>query len=853
MGMIEEIGKVKLDYSKYSGRDQYCDGAVEDELLNLVRNKTSAEYGKIIEEKKSWPILYHLSPLRENIVDWIPMEGTYPMGSSGAVGDASGLLTGAKVLEVGSGCGAITGALSRKAASVTCVELSKKRSQINAYRHRECDNVTIHVGNFKDIEPELEADFDYICLIGVFEYAQSYMGGDTPYEDFLKILLSHLAPEGRLLIAIENKFGLKYFAGCKEDHLGTYFSGIENYASGGGVRTFSRQGLERIFQACGVEEWHFYYPYPDYKFMTMLYSDEYLPNKGELSNNLRNFDRDRMLLFDEKLAFDGLMEDGLFSVFSNSYLAVIGRDFEQKYVKYSNDRAPEYAVRTEIISRFWHRQRLVSVRKYPMSEAAADHVRGMVTAYESLTEKYQGGNLEINRCELVDDGNIVFAQFEFVPGVPLSELMDKCLEKNDLEGFYRYFREYVERIGYNSEYPASDFDLTFSNILVQKGVMEFDGEASQEQLFQEQLVLEQLVLEQSFREELFLEQLRKEDLPVDRRETKMEGMLSDQGGSAFQNGTSAQRVNPAANSASDLNPAVALNGASASDPSVMEQSFQGEAGGKEQPFSRGAAASGRERRRFSDRWTLIDYEWTFGKAIETKELAYRAIYCYLLENSERSRLKPERILKELSITEDTAELYRQQEREFQRFVTGERAAMAEIREKIGCKAIVPQKWIEKYQNSEQVNRVQIYEDKGAGFREEDSYFVQDAYQGDHLIELKLKVSEDVKMLRIDPGLCPCVVKFREVTWNGEIMPLEKRKLFSVNGRIVKPVEKAGGYYPCVVFATNDPNMTFTLGGLEHSMTRGSAMENTLRVRMDIVQLPLSVAQDLAESRSGRLF
>ena len=232
--MLEEIGKIKLDYSKYSGKDLYCDGAVEDELLDIAKTLSPVEYAGVIEERKSWPVLYHLSPMRENIVDWIPMKKSD------------------KVLEVGSGCGAITGLFSRKAGSVTCVELSKKRSLINAYRHSECDNITIHVGNFRDIEPELPEDYDYICLIGVFEYGQSYIGGDKPYHDFLNILLPHLKEGGRIIIAIENKYGMKYFAGCKEDHLGTYFSGIENYADGGGVRTFGRRGLEKIFRSCGI-------------------------------------------------------------------------------------------------------------------------------------------------------------------------------------------------------------------------------------------------------------------------------------------------------------------------------------------------------------------------------------------------------------------------------------------------------------------------------------------------------------------------------------------------------------------------------------------------------------------------
>ena len=694
MEKTEQIGKIILDLSRYPGEDYYCDGAVEDDLLDIVKNLSPVEYTKAIEERKSWPVLYHLSPLRENIVDWIPMNKTD------------------KVLEVGSGCGAITGAFARKAGSVTCVDLSKKRSLINAYRHSECDNVTIHVGNFKDIEPHLPNDFDYICLIGVFEYGQSYIGGDTPYEDFLKILMPHLKKDGRIIIAIENKYGLKYFAGCKEDHLGTYFSGIENYEAGGGVRTFSRRGLEHIFRNCGVKESHFYYPYPDYKFMTTIYSDAYQPGKGELSNNMRNFDRDRMLLFDEKNAYDGIVADGLFPVFANSYLAVIGSDFDVKYAKYSNDRAPEYTIRTEIgkaaDGKPW-------VRKYPLGKASQDHVRGMEVAFENLVEKYKGSSLAINTCNLVEEGDTLYAEFEYVEGRPLSELMDECLEKNDLEGFHQYFKQYVERIGYHSEFPVADFDLIFANILVTQG--------------------------------------------------------------------------------------------------------------SENPV-----------------WTLIDYEWTFGKTIDTRELAFRAIYCYLLENEKRNKLNLDVILEELGITEADAEYYREQERDFQRFVTGDRMAMAQMRDFIGYRMMVPQKWIDKYQDSEKVNRVQIYEDTGSGCSEEKSYFVKEAYQGENLIEAELAVDGNVRMLRIDPAFTSCMVKIDEMTFNGERVPLEKKGILLTNGRVAKPHDKNNTCYkPSIVFPTDDPNLNIDIARLERKA------ENTLYVRMEIVRIPQNMAQDMADA------
>ena len=71
--MTEQIGKVCLDLTKYPGEDFYCDGVVEDEILDIVRNYIVVEYQRIIEERMSWPILYHLSPLRENIVEYLPI------------------------------------------------------------------------------------------------------------------------------------------------------------------------------------------------------------------------------------------------------------------------------------------------------------------------------------------------------------------------------------------------------------------------------------------------------------------------------------------------------------------------------------------------------------------------------------------------------------------------------------------------------------------------------------------------------------------------------------------------------------------------------------------------------------
>ncbi len=85
---MDYIGKVKLNYEYYAGIDEYSDGEeVENTLLEIV--KSNSDYKEIINKTNSWPVLYHLSEVRGNIVEWLP------------------ITKDDNVLEIGAGCGAI--------------------------------------------------------------------------------------------------------------------------------------------------------------------------------------------------------------------------------------------------------------------------------------------------------------------------------------------------------------------------------------------------------------------------------------------------------------------------------------------------------------------------------------------------------------------------------------------------------------------------------------------------------------------------------------------------------------------------------------------------------------------------
>lgn len=301
--MLERIGNVTLNLLYYSGEDLYSDGKIEEDLLQICKNGTEE---RSLLESNDWPILYHLSKKREHLLDWFELKKY------------------ASVLEIGAGCGALTGLFCRKAEKVTCVELSKRRSLINAYRNRASSNLTIYVGNFNDIQ--LEEQYDYIMLVGVLEYAASYIPSTRPYHDLLARLKRLLKPGGQIIIAIENRMGLKYFSGANEDHTGVLFAGLEQYNENPNIRTFTKPELISLLQETGLGEMKFYYPMPDYKLPDSVYSDQYKFKVGDMRNISQIYSDNCYLMYSEEILFDTFCKDGLFEYFANSFLVFCRKD-----------------------------------------------------------------------------------------------------------------------------------------------------------------------------------------------------------------------------------------------------------------------------------------------------------------------------------------------------------------------------------------------------------------------------------------------------------------------------------------------------------------------------------------------
>lgn len=433
--------------------DIHSDGSTK-QLQEIVEQCQEADYHSQITARRDWTVMYQLAESRGNVIEWLELPRH------------------AKTLELGAGCGSVTSVLLQKGARVTCQEENVHYSRLNAKRHQAAEGLAIYAMPFDLCEPRLDNDYDVVVLIGVLAMAKA--------DELLQKLRGHLKPQGMLVIAAENKFGLKYWAGNKEEHTHAYFAGLENTAARQGVRTFTRRGLEELLAETGYRARQFYYPYPDYRFALDIFSDRYLPKKGDLTYNIANYEDDRIVLFDEQKVFDSIIEEGQFPLFSNSYLCIAQtageaakplQPQETIYTRYASDRSREHAVRTDMVcvqNKLHEYDEDAAVPQNPMETGKAvpqnametvkkvrklavypegnAHVLHIAEAYEKLCSQYQDTGIRFNRCRIAGGAGKAVLEFEFIQGEALQAQVEQAIAAHDMKKVFDILRRMVQYI-----------------------------------------------------------------------------------------------------------------------------------------------------------------------------------------------------------------------------------------------------------------------------------------------------------------------------------------------------------------------------------------------------------------------
>lgn len=155
------------------------------------------------------------------------------------------------------------------------------------------------------------------------------------------------------------------------------------------------------------------------------------------------------------------------------------------FTKFSNERSPEFAIRTDIYAEREKR----FLRKVPCSPEAQEHVDNIYRWYQELKNIYEGSSLEINRCEKAAKG----VELEYIEGQTLEEILDGFIQSRDFQRMTELLEQYINCIrgaakenfymtenfqrifgeaDFQKEYmctPVTDIDMVLNNIIVCDG------------------------------------------------------------------------------------------------------------------------------------------------------------------------------------------------------------------------------------------------------------------------------------------------------------------------------------------------------------------------------------------------
>ncbi len=352
--------------------------ATEQDIKAYIEKKDPEDYDEILMKDNRWEVFYHLTAMRNSILNWYDFKPD------------------STILQIGADFGSLTGMLCEKCGHVTVWEKSKFRAETIGIRCRNHRNLAVYSGETE--KSDFYQKFDYIVMLGTLEEIGAGSSDQEVYVKFLRKCRQFLKKQGKFLIAADNRYGLKYFCGEPEPHTGIPYSGINKYPLGTSGYSFSKQEIREIVQQAGMSDIYFYYPLPDYRLTQLVYSEKYLPNTNLKERLFFYHTVPGCLTALENRLYDDIIGNGVFEFFANSFLLECGIEphtgERAVYAAVTTDRGAEDALATVIYDNKTVRKKpLYSQGKNRLKEVYRNiseiHGRGIETVPHSL----DGGNL----------------------------------------------------------------------------------------------------------------------------------------------------------------------------------------------------------------------------------------------------------------------------------------------------------------------------------------------------------------------------------------------------------------------------------------------------------------------------
>lgn len=416
---------------------------LDQKITKYIDENPDGNFEEVLKQDDSWQVYFQLSELRWGLYSW------YNFGKDAAL------------LEIGAGFGALTGLFCQKCKHVVVTERSRSRAEALVKRHRKVLDLEVYVGDV--LSMDFRYKFDYVVLTGILERQGKGSEERKVYAEYLQKLKALLAPGGKLLLAVENRFGLKYICGAEEPHTGRPFDGLNHYPQGTGGYSFSKEELNDILKLAGLPTCKFYYPLPDYKLPQIIYSQNYLPRTRVGERLVPYYVKKDSLVAVETDLYDDIVENGVFEFFANSFLVECSDGAEPCSVDFATvtpDRGHKCASITAV-----YRNRTVT--KEAVFKEGCESIRKLYGNIQELKEQ------RIPVIEMQMEGDMI--RMPFVE----EQLASAYLKQGVLEkriDLYAYFEHLLDYIRQSSKQVSSEKNALL--LWAKEGGMVKEGEES---------------------------------------------------------------------------------------------------------------------------------------------------------------------------------------------------------------------------------------------------------------------------------------------------------------------------------------------------------------------------------------
>ena len=356
-----------------------------DDEIQLLLKEHNGNIREILEENSRLDYLYALSEQRELLLEWYDFD---PEG---------------ELLQIGADYGAMTGLFRTSVAQVTVLDEDANALRTVELRYPGAANIRYENGSLFDLKEERAEGFDYVVFAGTLQ---------APYEEQLQAAKALLKPDGVLIVAVPNALGMKYFSGTADE----------------------ANAMTKVQLAQLLPGGRFYYPMPDYRTPVSIYSDQYLPKKGDMTRVTPAYDYPRYHMMDMGQKFDTACEAGLFDLYANSYLVFwssiperLENGEDPIYVKYNKTRKEVFQIKTCICEAKKEGGRRRYVEKAALSLAGSAHIDSFRKKEEELM---QHRVLKVASPEYRPDRNSAF--FPYLEGQTWAEKLGQQISGGQL-------------------------------------------------------------------------------------------------------------------------------------------------------------------------------------------------------------------------------------------------------------------------------------------------------------------------------------------------------------------------------------------------------------------------------------